>query len=275
MNIQFGATVFFLKATDFTLVAQVARQFPWLSYVEFRGEYPFCFPNYTPKQELAACKTILKDSSLKSTLHSTMYDINLATLNPWLKDGNIACYKKSIDLASFLESEVIVVHGGFIPDEFANGPLKDHFRELAEKHLIETLYELAEYGVKKQVKVAVENAPVEPRYPFIDSPESHRNLIESINHPNLGALIDIAHASLRGIDIPAYLKHLRPYLFEIHAHNNLGKKDDHLGLHHGVIDYNTILSYPEIRGIPFIMEIHSYEEVMETLNWLERIGRVS
>ncbi len=275
MNIQFGATVFFLEAKDFSMVQQVARQFPWLQYVEFRGEYPFCFPDYTPERYLVDYKIALAQSSLKSTLHSTMYDINLASLNPWLKDGNIACYKKSIDLASFLESEVIVVHAGFIPEEFAHGPLKDHFRVLAEKHLKETLYELAEYGVKKQVKIAVENAPVEPRHPFIDSPETHRKLIESIDHPNLGALIDIAHANLRDIDIPAYLEHLRPYLFEIHAHNNLGEKDDHLGLHHGVIDYQKILSYPEIQDIPFIMEIHSYEEVMQTLTWLEETLELS
>lgn len=270
MNILFGATVFFHHAKDFVLVQKVAEQYPWLKYVEFRGEFPFLFPDFTSMEELTSFKTILRKNNIRSTIHTTMYDINLATLNPWVKEGNIACYKKFVDVASFLESDLIVVHAGYLHTEYATGPQPDKYRALAEKQLCESLYELAEYGQSKQVKIAVENAPIEENFPIIDNAETHLRILNAVNHSYLGALLDFAHALLRKVDILPYLEAIRPHLLEIHAHNNWGEKDDHLGLHHGVIDYRSILEHPDIRGVPFIMEIHSYEEVIQTLTWLEK-----
>lgn len=272
-DVLFGATCFFNSPGEFELVAEVARKYPLLKYVEFRGEHPFLFPGVTPGEELARFKEILKKTGLKSTVHTTMYDINLATLNPWLRDANIACYKKYLDIAEFFESEIIVLHAGFLYEEFTHSPLKEKFVMMAEENLCETLLELADYGEKKGVKVALENSPpAKGRYRMVDTVESHIHILEKINHPNLGALFDFAHAFLFKFDLIDYLEKIRPYLIEIHAHNNLGKEDDHLGLPNGKIDYQTILNHPAVRGVPFIMEIISYEEILKTMEWLEKLA---
>lgn len=273
MSIQFGATCFFNNPDEFSLAIEVSRRFPFIKYVEFRGERPFLFPDITPKAEVKYFKDILRQAGLKNTLHTTMYDINLATLNPWLKDANIVCYKKYLDLAEYLESEVVVVHGGQISDDFLNSPLRNDFLNLAEKHLCESLIELAEYGHKKGVKVALENSP--PRRnetKIVFNPETQIKIIKQIDHPNLGALLDFAHAFLFKLDIEDYLQKIRPYLFEIHAHNNLGDNDEHLGLSRGGIDYAPLLQHQEVLGVPFIMEIASYDEVITTLEWLKELG---
>lgn len=273
MSIQFGATCFFNTPDQFSLVVEVAKQFPFIKYVEFRGERPFLFPDITPKEEIKNYKEILKKAGLKNTLHTTMYDVNLATLNPWLKDANIDCYKKYLDLAEYLESEVIVVHGGLIFEEFANSPLKEDFIVIAEKHLCESLTELADYGKKKGVKVALENSPPKKKgIRIIHNPETQIRILRKLNHPNLGALLDFAHAHLFRLYLLDYLQQIKPYLFEIHAHNNNGENDDHLGLSEGQIDYEPILKHKDVHGIPFIMEIESYEQVMSTLEWLTKLG---
>ncbi|MFQ5583272.1 MAG: hypothetical protein ACE5GL_02405, partial [Calditrichia bacterium] len=61
-------------------------------------------------------------------------------------------------------------------------------------------------------------------------------------------------------------------LIEIHAHNNFGQEDEHLGLPNGKIDYEAILNHPAVRGVPFIMEIISYEEILKTMEWLEKLA---
>jgi len=271
MAIEFGATVFFNQPEEFAVVAEVARQFPMIRYVEFRGEHPFLFPGVTPAKNLRYYREILEKAGLKSTLHTTMYDVNLATLNPWLKEANVACYKQYIDAAAFLGAEVMVVHGGSLYPEFIKSALKESFIELAEKHLVESLTELAGYGQSRGVKIALENSPPEGFWEVVYEPENHLKILNQINHPNLGALLDFAHAFLNRLDLIDYLEKIRPYLFEIHAHNNWGAQDDHLGLHHGSIDYLPILSHPAVQGVPFIMEIRSYPEVMETLKWLQDI----
>lgn len=268
MSIQIGATCFFNNPKDFNMVLEAANQFPMVQYVEFRGEHPFCFPGITAQEDFRYYKSIMEKSRLKSTLHTTMYDINLATLNPWIKDANVACYKKYIEIAEFLGAEIIVVHGGIIYPEFAHSPLKENFRELAEKHLGESLWELAEYGQPRGVKIALENSPPEGGVQVVFNPENHSGILKKINHPNLGALLDFAHAFLNGLDLPGYLEKIKPYLLEIHAHNNFGKEDEHLALHKGKIEYLPILKHPGVQDVPFIMELTSYQDVAETLAWL-------
>lgn len=269
-TIPFGATVFFQRADEFVLVEKVVERYSWLQYVEFRGEYPFFYPGKTSPSEIQYFKTIVQRHQLKSTIHATMYDINLATLNPWVQRGNIDCYKEFIEMAERLEAEIVVVHAGFIHDEYAMGDEAYSLQKEVQSILGDALQELGEYARPRGVKIALENAPVEPRHPIIDSPETHVRLLTELNHPHVGALVDIAHARLRQVDINHYLTQIQPYLIEIHAHNNWGEMDDHLGLHHGVIDYKSILNKHDFTNIPFIMEIHSYEEAIETFNWLER-----
>lgn len=272
MDIRFGATCFFNSPDEFSLVVKVARKYPFIRYVEFRGERPFLFPDITPKKEVRYFKDILRQAGLKNTLHTTMYDINLATLNPWLKDANIVCYKKYLDLAEYLESEVIVVHGGQISNDFVHSPLRDNFLDLAENHLCESLTELTDYGHKKGVKVALENSPPRKNETrIVCEPDTQIKILKRIDHPNLGALLDIAHAFLFKLDIVDYLQKIKSHLFEIHAHNNFGESDDHLGLAKGRIDYKPLLEHDEIRVVPFIMEIRSYDEVISTLEWLKEL----
>lgn len=273
MAVQFGATCFFYTPEEFTLVGEVARRFPFLQYVEFRGEYPFLFPGFTDRETLRHYREILRQANLRSTLHTTLYDVNLATVNPYLRDAAVTCYREYIDIAAYLGSEVIVVHGGTLPRDFAQSSQKEQYRQLAETHLCRSLTELAEYGQSKGVVVAVENLPPDRDENIIHDAQSHLRILRKVDHPNLKALYDMAHAYLYGLDVIDYLEKIRPHLGEIHAHNNLGQEDDHMGLPHGKMDYRPILKHPAVEGVPFIMEIRSYQEVMETLHWLQEIYR--
>ncbi len=272
MEIAFGATVFFNKPDDFAIISKINNDFEFIKYVEFRGELPFFFPEVTPQENFSYFKKILQETGLKNTIHTTMYDINLASLNPWIREAGVNCYKKYLDLANFLESEILVVHAGILYKEFAEGSLRMEFIERAENALKDSLLELAEYAEASGVIIGLENSPPKTDYALVRDPQSHKKMLELINHPRVRALVDVAHAFLCGLDVEKYLDELQPFICELHLHNNLGEKDDHLGLHNGSIDYQKILKHPVCTQVPVIMEIKSYPEVMETLQWLKNSG---
>ncbi len=275
MSLQLGVTIFFERPEEANAVAPVMKQFPFLQFVEFRGEIPFFFPGYFARKEANWFRKLLKENGLRATVHSTMYDVNLATLNPYLHKANIQCYKKFIDMAAAVEAEILVVHDGHLPLEYAHHPQKDQYMESARQALGEALIALGDYGARKGVKIALENAPPGNHHAsLIWNPENHVAFLQTLNHPAVGALLDIAHASLHRLNITAYLHAIRPFLIEIHAHNNHGESDDHLGLHEGVIDYLNILQHPDVQDVPIIMEIKSYDEILATLQWLKQMGVV-
>jgi len=272
MAIAFGATVFFNRPEEFAQISEVVRQFDFVEYVEFRGEHPFFFPEVTPAEEFAYFRKVMQKANLKCTIHTTMYDINLASLNPWIREAGVACYKKYIEAAAYLEAEVLVVHAGILYKEFAEGPMREEFIRRAETALRESLLELADQAERAGVIIGLENSPPKTDYAMVRDSESHLKMLKLIDHPQVQALVDVAHAHLCQLDLQKYLDELQPFTCELHLHNNFGKEDEHLGLHHGGIDYAEILKHPVCEKVPVIMEIKSYGEVVQTLQWLKDMG---
>jgi len=270
IDIPFGISCFFENPDDMDIISDITRQFPFLSYVEFRGEYPFLFPDHTSLGTLKSYKKILKKSGLKSTLHSSIFDVNLATLNPFLQDANLKCIKKFIDYAEILESEIVVVHCGEVPDNMLSDDKVEVIKK-AEKNLCESLREIGHYAQSRAVMIGLENLPPAVNTPLICSCADHTRILNEINHDNVRATFDLGHAFLCGLDLNIYLEEIKSFLIEIHAHNNHGSNDEHLGLASGGINYFEVLDHVDACGVPFIMELNSYKEVMGTLNWLESV----
>jgi len=59
-EMKFGISCFFQNPNDMEMITDIALQFPFLLYAEFRGEYPFLFPSYTSLATLNYYKKILK-----------------------------------------------------------------------------------------------------------------------------------------------------------------------------------------------------------------------
>lgn len=60
-------------------------------------------------------------------------------------------------------------------------------------------------------------------------------------------------------------------MIEIHAHNNHGSQDDCFSLATASNNYSEILDRGDVGGIPFIMELNFYKEVMDSMRWLETV----
>ncbi len=265
---KWGITCFFARKADFSVIKEIAPAYP-LDYLEIRGERPFFSPDDLTTEELAFFREVIGQSGLKVTLHSTFYDINLASFNSSLKQANLECYKKYLDLGADLGAEILVVHAGYLHRDAAGEP---SLRQLARQTLLDNLRQLGDYAEVKGLTIGLENSPPNKNMLMIPGWQEHLNILQELNHPRVKALFDMAHAYLHGLDLQEYYQRIKPWLMEIHAHNNDGREDQHLSMSRGKIDYRAFFrkTRPEV---PIIMEIRNFDEAIESLEWIRAVER--
>ncbi|UCF64685.1 MAG: sugar phosphate isomerase/epimerase [bacterium] len=260
-----GITCFFENRQEFAKVAELAPLYP-INYLEIRGERPFFSPEDLTKQTLEFFKEVIRKSGLKVTLHATFYDINLSTINSYLRDATIQCYKKYVDLAAELRAEVMVVHAGYIHKDAAE---IEKIQTMASRHLIENLRILGDYAASRGVVIGLENSPPNPNHLMIAEWNRHREILERTDHDHVRAVLDVAHAFLQGLDIDHYYGQIEDYLAELHVHNNNGKEDLHQAIDLGEIDYAHFFKNRVVR-VPVIMEIRNLSEAIQSLEWIKK-----
>jgi sugar phosphate isomerase/epimerase len=266
-TIPWGITCFFEYQKDFAMVAEMAPQFP-LSYLEIRGEKPFFSPDDLSSADVDFFKKIIKKSGLRLTLHATFYDINLATLNSYLRPAILNCYKKYLDVGAQLGAEIMVVHGGLVHKDAA--PLNG-FIDRARKNLVENLQVLGDYAAGKNIVIGLENSPPNSNHLMIDNWKIHQLTLQAVNHPQVKAVLDVAHAFLHGLDVDEYYRQMKDELVEIHVHNNDGREDLHQAMDEGTIPYSEFFLKNTVE-IPVIMEIHNITGAMQSLEWIKKIN---
>jgi sugar phosphate isomerase/epimerase len=123
----------------------------------------------------------------------------------------------------------------------------------------------AELAARLGLCLALENGPIEVLEEVIDF-AVRKNLQES-----LGICIDTGHASMHaGKDPENVLKHLRTFkehLVQLHVHDNLGLKDDHLIPGKGCVPWSAVMEIlNDIRqSLPFVFELKTVESPADAL----------
>jgi sugar phosphate isomerase/epimerase len=88
------------------------------------------------------------------------------------------------------------------------------------------------------VGIALENMPGCHRY--FSLPEQLAELIDTLNHPLIGACWDTGHGHITSLDQAKSLLTLGPRLKATHIQDNDGVKDQHLLPYQGTIDWNAV-----------------------------------
>lgn len=127
----------------------------------------------------------------------------------------LAWHKKQVDLANQLEAVAycgaLYGHPGVVK---RRKPPADEYKRTAE-----VLHNLAEYGARKGVKIALE--PMSHfRTHLVNNPEQLMALIAQADHDNLYALFDTYHMITEVRDYARAIEGLRDRLWAIHACEN-------------------------------------------------------
>ena len=203
---------------------------------------------------------ILDSFNLKYSIHSPLMNINIASLNKGIRKASIDEIKKSIDLASKIDGEIVVVHPGMIP--FLGRGFEDKIYDLSR----DAIRELGKYGNDLGVTVAIENMPDFEGHLY----KNMFDLNEVLEEYDMYMTLDIGHAYHSGYSPDdMYFDRVR----HIHIHDNEGDEDAHLALGEGSIDLKQIIANYEKNkydGI-YVIEVNDKDSVKNSLDYLKNL----
>ena len=226
--------------------------------VELRAEPGLAHPTELDRNARKALRRRLESFGLRPTVHASIHDTNLASLNPILAAAAREDLRRTVELAAEVGAEIVVFHPGRLPSEYRRDP---GALEAARSVLYANLEELIPYAERLGVVLAVENKQRGSNRDLILTPQEHREVLERF--PGLWACLDFGHLNTLGLDPVEFVRALGERLIHVHLHDNHGQADEHLPLGEGNLDWKrcisalaeagfsgtTVLEIPEPKGL--------------------------
>lgn len=200
------------------------------------------------------------DEEYKERLRSVLsFFLHISIHQAWNKD-----WKSWIDCADYFGAEIVTVHAG----KRKTDQTLEQFLSKRAKYL----RQIGDYAQKNCIKIGVENEG--GKY------DDYICLIESLNHPSVGATIDVGHCayfdeikSVKSKDervealnelIRSMVKRLGEKVYHFHLHN-VRKKDwrDHRSVTDGVIDFPFLIAALKEIGYSGLFDIELEEPEKE------------
>ena len=180
---------------------------------------------------------------------------DLASLDPSQRQTALGDHKRAVDLATDLGGCILVTHDIAIPEPGEELGLDKRAA------FVQNLREVAEYAAPAGIRLALENGG---RDSYTRDPERLVALVDDLETPNVGVVIDTGHRNLTG-DPVAALRAVGRNLITLHLHDNHGVRDEHLLPGRGNIAWdqvNAALGDVGYDGV-FMYEINRPEDVRE------------
>jgi sugar phosphate isomerase/epimerase len=191
------------------------------------------------------------------TIHAPFMDLSPGAVDVKVREVTMQRFSAMLDISGKLMPKVIVFHSGY--DRWKYDNRMDIWLEMS----LETWRPLNAKAEEMGIKIAIENI-------FEDEPENLRLLSSKVHSPNFGICFDTGHFNLFSkLPLAEWIGIIKPYIRELHLHDNSRYGDDHLAIGDGDFDFKTLFS--ELKGLDCIytIESHTVEDVMKSL---ERIG---
>ncbi len=214
------------------------------------------------KKRVAMLKEAAKSYGLEYSLHAPFADINIASPSKVMLNTAIKRLKQSIAYANALDAKLWVFHPGTqtgIGQFYPGADWKQNNQSIQE------LYETAEeYGVN----IALENLPA--KYWFLmNKPEEFTRFYRETNLP-IGIVMDLGHANLEA-QIEPFFNMLADKIIHVHASDNNGIEDQHLGIGQGKIDWNWFAQTIKKLGYDKTVILESTTNITESLQKLRQL----
>jgi sugar phosphate isomerase/epimerase len=214
------------------------------------------------KKRVQTLNEAAKSYGLTYTLHSPFADINIASPSKPILNASLKRLKQSIAFANALNAKLWVFHPGmktgissFYPDE----DWKQNIRSISLLHKTAEEY---------NVQIALENLP-EP-FPFtMKSVDDFTRFYKETNS-DLGLVIDVGHANIRQ-QTDRFLRTFKDKIVHIHASDNMGETDQHLGIGYGKINWQQITQTLKEIGYNKIIMLETIEHAEESLQKITQL----
>ena len=214
------------------------------------------------KRRVKALNELAASYGLKYTVHAPFADINIASPSKPLLNAMLKRLKKSIAYASTLNCRVWVFHSGL------KTGVSMFYPDMGWIQNTKSARSLHAFASDHGLKTAIENTP-EP-YPFLmTNVEQFKRFYNEVDE-DVGMVLDIAHAHING-QIESFLTTFADKIVHMHAHDNNGKGDQHLGIGYGNIDWKKVATLIKKISYSNIVVVESVEHVKQSILELKRL----
>jgi sugar phosphate isomerase/epimerase len=195
-------------------------------------------------------------------MHLPFSDMNLAGLNPGIHGEVLRQMKHYLHMASGLV-DVAVLHPGYL------SPYGSKLPEKAWDTCIWSIQELCDVALDSGIIIAVENMPNFPKI-FGRYPDEMLDILEQVDRKNVGMTLDTGHANTMGI-LDEFVKKCNGNISHMHIHDNHGKRDEHLPIGQGNIDWKELMNgLSDYKGL-MVTEMTSIEEGKQCIEYLKNL----
>ncbi len=194
------------------------------------------------------------------TMHGAFYDIVPFSWDSGISRHSLYRMQQSAEIAAALGCRAVVFHAGLRP-EFASG-------ERYYRNWLEVMSSVARrLAAQADVEIYYENMQE-------TSPAELKELADSLqDERRFGICLDVAHMMLAGGASPKeWISGLAPYIRHFHLNDNHLKRDEHLALGSGDIDWLKIFGRIRqcgLAGRSMLLEMNGLEKINKSLEYLK------
>lgn len=193
-----------------------------------------------------------------STMHGAFFDVILHSRDAAVRENARKRMRQSMDIAHRMALKGVVFHTNYQPGVVG----EDYVKSVIDRN-VEFLGELLE--AYPSVNIYLENM-------FDDTPRVLVEISKRLQvYPNYGVCFDYGHAFVYGTDIRNWVEELAPYTRHLHINDNDLKRDLHLALGAGSIDWEEFNGFYRqyFSRCSVLVEIYGVEQQKESLKFLE------
>ncbi|PKK86408.1 MAG: hypothetical protein CVT48_01320 [Thermoplasmata archaeon HGW-Thermoplasmata-1] len=188
--------------------------------------------NFLPERIGNTIEDTLSPFGLRIQLHAPMSDINIASLNPRMRELSIGIVIETMELARRIEASAVTFHPGSLSPmgKFSLERVIDLNRDAVSR--------ISSAADDLGVKIALENMP----NLWVTICKEPRELEEAIGGSSSGFCFDIGHSnSTSGPRSFLESDFLMSRLANMHLHDNNGDGDPHMAIGEGGIDFDSAI----------------------------------
>lgn len=191
------------------------------------------------------------------SIHGPFMDLSPGAVDPKVRDITMKRFSKTLDIAEILKPRVIVFHSGY--DKWKYDGNVDIWLEGS----LQTWRPITKRASESGINIAIENI-------FEDDPGHLGLLSKEMASENFGICFDTGHFNLFSkLTLLEWLGVIKPYIKELHLHDNLRHADEHRAIGDGDFDFATL--FKELQGIDCVHTIEAHN-MKDAITSLERLS---
>lgn len=192
------------------------------------------------------------------TIHAPFMDLSPGAVDSKVRAITIERFLHIFKIAEILNPKIIVFHSGYEKWKYA------HRVDIWLEGSLITWRPLIKKAIDMNIKIAIENI-------FEDEPTNLKLLMQELGSENFGICFDTGHFNLFSkTPLNEWLEVLKPYIIELHLHDNDRTADTHNPIGDGTFDFDTLFSTLKDKKLIYTIEAHNAEDAMKSVKKLKK-----